>query len=203
MEFRLVYRGPLPSAGNSNPRAKEKHDIRKILHKQLFQYWQQHPHLKMLLGSGNVFGAPLGDPNNLVTKLGKSFNRGGWDFVPLVQGNEDLFCSLDILFMRHGPPGGLVTTGGDLDNRMKTLIDALRIPNSLPGSIGTPSSEDPNPVFCLLQDDSQITSLKVVTDRLLFAPEPEEKDHHVMLVIHVHVYKGTNVAQVTGLPGAL
>ena len=35
MEFRLTYRGSLPSASRGDSRVKEKHAIRKHLHKQL------------------------------------------------------------------------------------------------------------------------------------------------------------------------
>jgi hypothetical protein len=42
---------------------------------------------------------------------------------------------------------------------------------------------DPNPMFCLLQDDKLITRLAVTTDRLLF-PETES-GREVMLIIKV------------------
>lgn len=39
MEFRLVYKGELLSAGTSNSRVREKHEIRKPIHPQLRQLW--------------------------------------------------------------------------------------------------------------------------------------------------------------------
>lgn len=45
MEFHLVYQGRLPAAGQSNTRAREKHDIRKVFHKQLASLWKTHPFL--------------------------------------------------------------------------------------------------------------------------------------------------------------
>ncbi|HVP49201.1 MAG TPA: hypothetical protein VMT32_21560 [Bryobacteraceae bacterium] len=197
MEFRLLYKGSLPS----NARPTVKHEIRKQFHKQLVQYWKEHPHLKMLMGSGNVFGAQFGDPENAVTKLGKKFNRASHDFIPLVREQEETYCTLDILFLRRDTPGRIITSGGDLDNRLKTLFDALKVPE---GTSGLPAAPEPgfNPIFCLLEDDKQITSLHVTTDRLL-TPTEEQEQSHVFLVIHVHVYRGTNVAQVTGQPGSL
>ena len=133
MEFRLIYKGPLPSASRSNPRPREKHEIRKQLHQQLEQYWREHPHLRMLLGAGDVFGTPFGDRKNLVTRLSKQFSRGNHDFVPLVREQEEMYCSLNILFLRRDAPGRILSGGGDLDNRLKTLIDALKIPDTTSG----------------------------------------------------------------------
>lgn len=49
VKFRLTYRGKLPSASQGNPRAKEKHLIRKQIHKQLRVLWQDHRPLKSKL----------------------------------------------------------------------------------------------------------------------------------------------------------
>jgi hypothetical protein len=60
--------------------------------------------------------------------------------------------------------------GGDIDNRVKLLIDALRIPSDASEmKKRTGDDPDPNPMYCLLQDDNLITSFKVKTDRLLFS----------------------------------
>jgi hypothetical protein len=53
-----------------------------------------------------------------------------------------------------------------------------------------------------LQDDNQITSLNVVTDRILTPIQQDEDQDDVVLIIHVHVYRGTNVNQIMGLPGS-
>jgi hypothetical protein len=200
MEFRLVYQGPLPSASAASPKPKAQHAIRKQLHLQLEQYWKEHPHLKHFLVAGDLGGVPLGDPRNVVTRLAKTFDHGGHGFVPLVREQEDMYCSLNILFLRRDRPGRIVSGGGDLDNRLKTLMDALRIPDK---TSGLPDQPEPgfNPIFCLLQDDAQVTSLHVTTDRILAPLEPNQRETDVVLIIHVHIYRGTNVAQVTGLPG--
>ena len=47
MQFRLVYRGQLPPARwEEDTRRKEKHLIRKELHKQLKELWKVHPLLE-------------------------------------------------------------------------------------------------------------------------------------------------------------
>jgi hypothetical protein len=45
VEFHLVYQGKLPAAGQSNTRAREKQDMRKVFHKQLASLWTTHPFL--------------------------------------------------------------------------------------------------------------------------------------------------------------
>src|SRR5260370_24733907 len=85
MEFRLIYRGSLPSESRSTSRPKEKHAIRKQLHQQLERYWREHPHLRRFLGAGNVFGCDIGHPDNLITKLAKQFSRSLHRYVPLAR----------------------------------------------------------------------------------------------------------------------
>ena len=53
---------------------------------------------------------------------------GGHEFMPLIREAVGLACSLDIVFMRKGEIGSLVSQDGDLDNRIKTLFDGLRMP---------------------------------------------------------------------------
>jgi hypothetical protein len=47
VEFHLVYQGSLPAAGQGGgkTRAREKHDIRKVFHRQLAFLWDTHPFL--------------------------------------------------------------------------------------------------------------------------------------------------------------
>jgi hypothetical protein len=65
-------------------------------------------------------------------------------------GPEDIFCALNILFLRRDAPGKVVSGDGDLDNRLKTLFDALRVPNTADG-LPSPPEDGFNPVFCLLE----------------------------------------------------
>jgi hypothetical protein len=59
-------------------------------------------------------------------------------------------CSLQILFLRHDPPGSVIHAG-DLDNRVKTLIDALRMPNDAMELAGNekPSEGEDHSSVCL------------------------------------------------------
>ncbi len=85
--------------------------------------------------------------------------------------------------LRPEPSGTIITQAGDIDNRLKTLFDALRIPQNegeLPKESAPDISEDP--FFCLLEDDMLITSVSVKTDRLL---TPVKNQAEVQLVIQV------------------
>ena len=74
--------------------------------------------------------------------------------------------------------------GGDIDNRIKTLIDALRIPSG--GEIPDEwvPDEGDTPLFCLLEDDKLVSAFSVTTDRLL---EADAHEQDALVMIHVRV----------------
>jgi hypothetical protein len=82
-----------------------------------------------------------------------------------------------------------VISAGDLDNRIKTLIDTLRKPqnaNELRGHETPSAGEDP--FFCLLEDDDLVTGLTVETDMLLDPPcEGDAGQAQVKLIISVEL----------------
>jgi len=184
MEFRLLYAGEwLKSASPTRPRVCEKHALRKYFHKQLKELWSVHPVL-------NYYGTARHgtDPDltpTLAEQIANDYERCGIKFIPLATSVNGLVCELDILFLRPGPPGAIIKHGGDIDNRLKVLLDALRIPadgNEMKSGDGDPP--DPNPMYCLLQDDSLITKLSVTVDRLLIETA-EQKENTLCAVIHV------------------
>jgi hypothetical protein len=173
MEFRLVYRGPLRTNGS----AKEKHAIRRALHPQLRDLWTRLPlsEMRWLIGDPSQEGLPS-----------ISLLRPAWGFMfaPLVSPTVNLVAHLAVDFLRPQEPGMVVSAGGDIDNRLKTLFDGLRMPKTedeIPK--GDVPGEDETPFFCLLEDDVLITALSVRTDRLLAANTPDE----VLLLIRVEV----------------
>lgn len=178
MEFRLTYQGKLPSASRGDTRSADKHRIRTALHPQLKELWGGDNYLRKYWIGREKDGRTWADA------LADNYKRCDLRFLPLI-GSEagDDACALDILFLRRDHPGGLVESGGDIDNRMKVLLDALQIPKDCSGiSLPTP---DEDPFFCLLTDDSLITELKITTDRLLTPLAEGERIHDVHLVIHV------------------
>lgn len=110
--------------------------------------------------------------------LADRYTAHGFRFAPLIGPHYGLACSLDILFLRRGAPGGTIQ-GTDIDNRLKTLLDALKVPK-YPEELGdaTPQREE-DPFFCLLSDDSVITQISITTDRLLLSTVADESDELV------------------------
>jgi hypothetical protein len=124
--------------------------------------------------------------------IANAYRENGYRFVPLVREEFELLCSLDILFLRRDFSAGVVSAG-DLDNRIKTLIDALRKPhnaNELRGNETPGPGEDP--FFCLLEDDDLVTALSVETDILLDPPNGDAGQSQVKIVISVEL-KPNNV----------
>jgi hypothetical protein len=178
MEFRLIYEGPLPSNG----KPKIKHMIRKVFHKQLAELWQKNRTLQ--LAKERVSLEPDG-VGTFLNKLARRFDRGGFRFVPLINDMFGMVCELDILFLRRDNPGNLIILG-DIDNRIKTLFDALRVPSNESEVVDSPEPNE-EPFFCLLEDDALITRVNVTTDRLLtpLKGESSHPENDVFLVIHV------------------
>ncbi|MGB7553918.1 MAG: hypothetical protein WBM04_06070 [Candidatus Korobacteraceae bacterium] len=79
-----------------------------------------------------------------VDLLLKDWSRNGYTFLPLVTERFCVRCSLDILFLRPEEPGLLINSG-DIDARVKTVFDALRMPKNLQeaGGIGPQDDEIP------------------------------------------------------------
>lgn len=209
MRFTLIYDGPLNAATAHNTRTENKHHIRKALHPQLVEVWQGHHLLKKELeylllplkrlkekeAQGNKteidqakeqWDHTKESTHGAINRLLLPTDIGQFCFLPLVMKKMSLICELDILFLRNEPRGHIINSGGDIDNRLKVLFDALRPPqgpNELP-AIATPKSEE-DPFFCLLEDDSLITTVRVESERLLESSSTPKG--HVRLVIRVTV----------------
>jgi len=174
MEFYLTYNGALKASG----KPREKQAIRRIFHKQLQQLWMQAPLVSYAPPKGHYL-----DDSPPDTGLSIIQQIAGFRFAPLVTARLHLVAELDITMLRPEPPGSIVTQGGDIDNRLKTLLDSLKMPKEV-GEVpaGDSPGENENPFFCLLEDDNLITKLTVGTGRLL---EPRNASSDVVLIIHV------------------
>lgn len=82
--------------------------------------------------------------------------------------------------------GELIRHGGDIDNRIKTLLDSLRVPEAGEIEALTPDVTE-NPFYCLLEDDSLVTGFQVKTERLLEPSSGAESQADVRLMITVIV----------------
>lgn len=166
MKFRLHYRGRLPSNGGK----AIKCEIRNALMAQLNTVWEQ---------------LPLNSKDWLNTKYEFTAikNIAGQKFSAIVNKDHFAVAEIDILFLRPEPLTGLVDHGGDIDNRMKTLLDALSIPNAKQLSSRYPHTEFDGISHCLLEDDKLISRLNIEVDRLLDPQDPKE----VLLVLSVRI----------------
>jgi len=185
VQFRLVYRGPLHPAGHSYSR-EEKHSIRQHFHKQLLELWRQNSFLRSR--AETVIGTESGS-RRFLDLIADNHARCGYRFVPLVTKAHGIAASVEILFLRRDPPGyilGIGGTGGDIDNRLKVLLDAMKMPSTC-GEIppkSTPQADE-NPFFCVLEDDSLIAEVSIITDRLLTPQEDDERTKDVHLVLKI------------------
>lgn len=117
--------------------------------------------------------------------MATKFSKFGFRFVPLVNEDYGLSCNLDILMFRWEQPGRIVMQGEDIDIRIKTLFDALCMPVSQ-DEIGTPEQGE-DPFFCLLESDTMIDEVHVVTDCLLLPAKSDREGKHVLLLIGVEL----------------
>ncbi len=179
MEFRLFYRGQLKANGGT----RHKQEIRRFFHRQMRDLWNQPP----LIDSGKRFL----DQSNELSILE---HVGKFRFAPLVSSHIGFMAELDILLLRPGEPGRIVNHGGDIDNRLKTLWDAFRVPQEQEIKNDAPAADE-DPFYCLFEDDALVTSVRVSTDRLLDPVDEKE----VLLVIHMIVKAAKPMIATLGL----
>jgi hypothetical protein len=104
-------------------------------------------------------------------------------YLPLVRNSLCLACAVDILFLRHEKPYQLMRQGGDLDGRIKTLFDGLKMPNPKDEYVGTTPTKDP--LYVVLEDDALICDISVRSGRLLGNRTTDK--HAVRLTIDITV----------------
>ena len=142
--------------------------------------WKEHPVLKRGHSTSPVIGS---------TTFSDTTEEFGFLWKPIVTQENGLICALDILMLRKGPPGKSIY---DIDNRLKTIFDALRKANSQEsGEIAKGgernSKDDETPFFVLLHDDSAITHVAITSDMLLDPVRDVKAENSVRLVIGVSI----------------
>lgn len=203
MKLTLTYDGLLPSNGDP----AEKSDIRAKLHPQLAELWEISPVLATVttnrmypVGHGAVIPTERhhseGRTAMPTTKeattswqkprldLCSPIRVGKCEFIPLVRESLALKCALKILFMRKEEPGNIVGRGGDIDNRLKTLLDALAMPNNdQEASCPTGTS----PTYTLLENDRDIVAIEVDTRQLLSRPGAHRNEVRLIIDVDIRV----------------
>ena len=181
MEFRLTYAGELLARNKKPIRSVRLHAIRWKFHEQLETLWKVHPVLARGYSEAPVV---------VTTKMKEIKPRFDINWCPIVRKDNGLICELDILMLRKGPPG---KAHSDIDNRLKTIFDALRMPQSEQEMPAEKEGETPStglegrPFYVLLEDDSLITHVTVTSDILLEPVDGILTDTSIRLVINVTV----------------
>lgn len=186
MEFTLVYEGPLKPHGKGG--SSHRQDIRSQFNEQLKVLWEAEPlksHMPRALGDANIdyvetFSAtaegrePRKEPSTVREVSGNHY-------LPIVAAQHSLTARIDITWFRDEPPGKVLQIG-DIDNRLKTLLDCLQTP-----PVGQATNEDlgtslKEPFFTVLDDDALISEFSVKTVRDLRTCAAQGK---VLLMIQV------------------
>jgi hypothetical protein len=176
MKFSLTYDGELLSASDKHNRLPNKNRIRFEIADQLWPLYCQADFSRFQLDHESIPNAGVGFQ--------------GIAFAPILTRKMNAACRLNIRFMRSEHPGS-ISHGGDLDNRLKTLLDALRLPQAetevlpalAPRRFLEPQEGEKvaDVCLCLLEDDALVTELAIETV-MLMKPLPR---NHVRLVMDV------------------
>jgi hypothetical protein len=169
MEFTLYYKGQLRS-GNAKGIRKLKHHLRMHFSGQLYQLWRHKE------DRARQFYRAIPD----VSKNAHTFKVGAFRFVPLV--TKGGIAELEIIMLRPEAPGSVISSGGDIDNRIKTLLDGLCLPTAHQIPPRASPAETDEVHLCLLEDDRLVTRLSVETQELL---EANVNAKEVVLLIKV------------------
>ncbi|MCL1785922.1 MAG: hypothetical protein FWG39_02105 [Alphaproteobacteria bacterium] len=186
MKFKLLYFGEL----RTNPKKRAQHitDIRMQFHPQLKKLVEYSPWNNL-----GKYMMPNPTKSPVTTK-----HIGGVDFNPIITPNLKLIAELDIQLMH---PEIVGVARADIDNRVKTLLDALRCPQN-EHEIGENQPKNIGPIYTLLDDDHLVTRLSVNTSHFLAPDMFDHKDCNVpnnteeerlflMVDVNVRVGEGT------------
>ncbi len=168
MEFTLFYQGEIKAKRD----LKNKQYIRREFHKQLSELWEYDELKRMKEGF-------------IKHEFKQEWGIKDFMFLPLVTKRNKNVAQLDIFIIWPDAPGSIVSNRGDIDNRLKTLLDALAVPKdhgAIPKNDGPREGE--RPFYVLLEDDKLISKISINTAHLLY---PTDNNNEVILFINVKV----------------
>jgi hypothetical protein len=176
LKFKLIYTGEI----KINPKKRTQHlsDIRTAI----------SPQLKRLTEI-----APYSVIRDKLLKSGKGIREvGGARFFPIITPELDLLAELDVQILH---PELLETPHADIDNRMKTLLDALKRPQSAHEVCEGCGDEV---IYTLLDDDHLVTKMTINTSHLLTSDydsnaKRSQEDYELLVIVTVSIRasKGT------------
>lgn len=177
MEFYLSYSGKLSTTGH----ARQKFKYRRHFQKQLRNV--------MLFQKENDLSG------DLVFSKKKIKNVGDFSFLPLVGLDKKHVVSLDITLLSHQEPNNIhKLNSGDIDNRLKSLLDGLRMAQNNNEIRDHKPEEGEDPFLCLMEDDAIVKEINIRHDKLFFPLETDCKKRvctqdlgHVFVLIKVKI----------------
>lgn len=184
MHITLTYKGPVQ--GN----ARKQSDVwrlRKSFHKQLY---------KLSLTNEFEYVEKYANQDTEKSHPNIGIDVANSRYVPFITSKMKTRCSLYVRVFRGVRQYNPVLGNVDLDNRVKTLIDALRAPQQ----ISETKESDGTVRYVLLEDDSLIDGITVKSGHYL-----DEEDEGVVLAIitaNIHLAHATWANMHLGYPSA-
>ena len=185
MRFKLVYRGslratqrdPRPGTGVLAKHWDLKHAMRRQFHRQLKRLWETRP----FLINNQAMETPK--PYHIATLAAVNV-MPPWQFVPLVTDTLSLRTKIEISLLRSDHPHLNLWSydGGDVDNRVKTIIDALRVPSANDGYACLVPGPGETPLYVLIEKDELFDAVCAETDHLLVVPDGEDASYAEVVI---------------------
>ena len=92
---------------------------------------------------------------------------------------------MNVLFLRQEQPGSLMKKAGDLDNRIKTLLDALQVPPA--DHAGDVDEIEDGLNYRLYEDDTLVRGISIDSERLLLPETDFPNEVHLIIEVEVHI----------------
>ena len=184
LKFRLTYRGSLRASQNPHPTSTGpdrhwnlKHRMRLQFHPQLKRLWETRAFLRDNQNDAS--------PDSYhVQSLASKHVILPWHFVPLVTEQLSLRTKIEITILRVDHPHLNLWSydGGDVDNRVKTIIDALRVPGARDGYDKITVEDGEDPLFVLTEADELFDAVYAETDHLLVVPDGQDASYAEVII---------------------
>jgi hypothetical protein len=170
MEFCLFYEGKLKSRDG----ALGKHAIRSAFDRQIRSICHSETFRQSFV--------PDWEGKRKSAELAMYVERRGKRFWFLIAEHLAATVDLSLTVLVPHEVARVVNNGGDIDNRIKTLFDALRVPaadSEIPST--DPFDYSTGGMYCLLQDDKLINRISVRS----YQDHGIEEQDHVRCLIEV------------------
>lgn len=170
MEFYLSLACHISTTGHR----AQKFILRRLFHdqlKQLRDFHQEH----------NLDGSQTFNRDNVK-------QVGPFSFLPLITCGCGKVVELDVILLSHFEPQNRVAyQTGDVDNKLKAIMDGLRMAQNKNEIRSEEVHEGEELFYTLLEDDALVSQVNIRHDRLLFNLEEEENKKDTFTLIKVRI----------------